>query len=156
MDGTKYELDSLTPVLELRTGDTDNDGDVDINDVTLFLAQFGGPEPAGSCPWNPLQRGADFSNNGNVGTEDYTLLSPEWLTFTSCGCLMPLHDPDGKSGPAMSISTSRLDRRVAEKADLNRDGIVDFRDVRIFEQANGLPDSLSTSMLVTEIRNRRK
>jgi hypothetical protein len=156
--GTKYELSPSTPVLSLLPGDTDNDGDVDINDVTFLLVQFGGAEPAGGCPWNGM-RGADFNNDGNVGTPDYTILAPQWLTMTECDpCAAPssAKAPDGRSLPLTSIATTQLDRRVAEKADLNRDGMVDFRDVRAFEIREGLPDTLSTSMLLKDLEYRRQ
>jgi len=156
--GTKYELSPSTPVLSLLPGDTDNDGDVDINDVTFLLVQFGGPEPAGGCPWNGM-RGADFNNDGNVGTADYTILTPQWLTMTDCDpCPMPLTatKPFGNDLPPMSIATTQLDRRVAEKADLNRDGMVDFRDVRAFEIREGLPDTLSTAIMLKDLEYRRQ
>jgi hypothetical protein len=155
--GTKYELSPSTPLLSLPPGDTDNDGDVDINDVTFLLVQFGGPEPAGGCPWNGM-RGADFNNDGNVGTPDYTILVPQWLTMTECEpCAVPftVSKPGGRSLPLTSIPTTQLDPRVAEKADLNRDGLVDFRDVRAFEIREGLPDTLSTSMMLIDLQNRR-
>ena len=57
--GTKYIADA---VLALDGGDTDNDGDVDINDVTLFLLQFGQFASPGGCPWDGVTRDADFSN----------------------------------------------------------------------------------------------
>ncbi len=131
--------------LVLEPGDNDNDSDVDINDVTLLIAQFGGPEPAGGCPWNPLARGADFSNNGNVGSEDYSLLSPNWLTFTSCDCVAAASG--GGAPPAQRgrtrIATSELLPSTASRADLNGDGWVDVKDVEEFERRNGLAPELS-------------
>jgi len=146
LDGTKYVLAPSTPLLALRAGDTDNDGDVDINDVTLLLAQFGAPEPPGGCPWQGI-RGADFSNNGTVAAEDYSLLTPEWLTTSECGCAMT---------PSAIVQTrtraADLAPWVASRVDLNRDGSVSHEDVRIFEQRHGLPNTLSTRIEETERR----
>jgi hypothetical protein len=150
VSGTEYVAGST---LVLNPGDTDNDGDVDINDVTWLVATYGFLAADGGCGWTGV-RDADFDNGGDVGTEDYTLLSDYWLTVSSCGCLSPFADP--KSLPVSSVLTSRFDPWVADRADLNRDGIIDFRDVRKFELMNGLPDTLSTAMLQTELRRRKK
>jgi hypothetical protein len=83
--GTSYTGTAVT----LLAGDTDNDGDVDINDVTYFVATFGDLAAYGGCPWDGVTRDADFSNNGAVGGEDYTLLTGQWLTMSSCGCILP-------------------------------------------------------------------
>jgi len=66
---TKWDTTGLTVVgakyvaaatLVLDGGDTDDDGDVDINDVTLFLSQFGQLAHAGGCPWDGTTKDADF------------------------------------------------------------------------------------------------
>lgn len=172
-----YGSDSLTIVgpqyqttsgIYLLSGDTDNDGDVDINDVTYFLFQFGtasviGPGP---CPYSGV-RDADFSINGVVGIEDYTFLTSNWLTLTSCSCAMVVKQPDGSRGtpdrhaagaaaqplvltgiPARgdfrtSIHVAELEPDVAAFADVNGDGIVDAEDIRILEANLGLPGVLA-------------
>jgi hypothetical protein len=156
LNGTKYEL-SGGP-LALKAGDTDNDGDVDINDVTLFLAQQGGPEPAGTCPWDG-SRGADFSNDGNVGSEDYSLMTPQWLTTSSCSCTSMLAGDFGDdivSDRRTSVLVSELDPWVAAQADLNRDRVVDYRDVEIFEQRHGLAKTLSAAMKRSTVKGARR
>ena len=139
--GTKYA--TVTPLV-LVGGDSDNDGDVDINDVTLFITQYGGLAASGGCPWDGLTRDTDFNDNGLVGSEDYTFLTAAWLTSSSCAC--PFTGPGGphtiSALPAQRIVTTTLDL----EADLDKNGFVDYRDVRRFEQRHGLPDTLSTAM----------
>ena len=123
--------------MPLLPGDTDNDGD--IHDVSWLLFTFGDLAAAGGCPWNGT-RDADFNNGGAVGSDDYSLMSSNFLTATACGCTGPA------TLPIVSIETKHLERRVAQRVDLNRDGIFDHRDVRQFEIANNLPDTLSRKM----------
>ena len=146
--GTFYTADTL---LSLAGGDTDNDGDVDINDVTLLLAQFGNSASAGGCPWDTVTRDADFSNNNIIGSEDYTFLTDNWLTFSSCNCTLGADGPGGSGGVLLTaISVEDLPADLGERADLNQDGVVDYKDVRAFEQRNGLPNDLSSLMEASE------
>jgi hypothetical protein len=139
--GTKYQAQTT---LDLGAGDTDDDGDVDINDVTLLIAQFGLPAANGGCPWNGV-RNADFSNNGVIGSEDYSILSNSgnWLTDTSCVCSMP---SEGPAAPQHKQRWVRVHDNMTRAADLNRDGRVDVHDVELLEQRNGLGNTLSTRM----------
>ncbi len=145
-NGTTYTAGSLT----LAGGDTDNDGDVDINDVTWFLYTYAGAAQPGGCPWDGT-RDADFSNDGVVGTEDYTILTQSWLVDSGCSCTMALGsslhwlEAQGASAapPVVELDADRLPPEVAAAADLNADGVVDWRDVALFEQAHGLPSRLS-------------
>jgi len=168
---TLSDSDSLVPVggpmpyytsgtLVLRGGDTDNDNDVDINDVTWLLTQFGGLAAGDSCPWvGP--RDSDFSLNGAVGGDDYQFISDNWLQFSNCcspfgwpliNPIDPDHDdeapalaPVGIANARASISVSELSDDMA-RADLNSDGVIDYHDVRIFEAAAGLSNELSSKM----------
>lgn len=139
--GTDYMATSL---LSLEPGDNDNDGDVDINDVTFLIANFGSPEASGGCPFDGT-RGTDFSNNGNVGSEDYSLLSSNWLTLTMCACTNPLMAP--QIDVVKSIPIGRLDARTARLVDMNGDGVFDYIDVRLFEQRNRLPNTISNALV---------
>lgn len=140
---TIYTADTL---VSLIGGDTDNDSDVDINDVTLFLAQFGDLASDGGCPWDGA-RDADFSDNGAVGSEDYTFLTTNWLTSSVCECTIGLNGPDDSGSDLLpSISVTKLPADLARRADLNGDGQIDYKDVREFERRNGLPNDLSTVM----------
>lgn len=151
---------TCAPLL-LKGGDTDNDNDVDINDVTLLLVQFGSLEASGGCPWNGT-RGADFDLNGAIGSPDYTALSANWLQFRNC-CNpfgWPIMGPTGpssgdvaemalmgsSSSASASVAVSQLSPEAAALADLNSDGVVDYRDVEVFETRMGLPNDLSARM----------
>jgi hypothetical protein len=138
LDGSKYELGGT---ILLEGGDTDDDGDVDINDVTLLLLQFGNLASPGGCPWDTVTRDADFSNNGAVGAEDYTFLTTNWLTITACPCTLP-----ATAGGGRDLRSRQLALDTNRRADLNRDGWIDWKDVAIFERRAGLPEVLSTRM----------
>jgi len=144
----------------LRGGDTDNDNDVDINDVTLFLVQFGTPAVSGGCPWDGT-RDADFDDDGVRFGPDYNFLSGNWQQFT--GCCNPtgwplLAPPGGTDHPVavtpaeafeLSVPVSRLTPAMASKADLDGDGVVDVLDVEFFEAQNGLDRRLSNAIRAT-------
>ncbi len=152
---------SASTTLSLLGGDTDNDNDVDINDVTLLLVQFGSLAVPDTCPWDGV-RHADFSNNGVVFSEDYVFLSDNWQLFANCcsGSGWPIIEPKDSSdslakelvaqrshgGVEWRIAASRLSPSESLRADLNRDGFVDVEDIRIFERANGLDGRLSRSL----------
>lgn len=156
---TKWDTVGLTisgPVyvasatLHLAGGDTDNDGDVDIHDVTFFLYRFGQPMANYSCPWNGV-RDADFSNNGSVGSEDYTFLTSNWLTTSLCPCTLPLGGgleelPGALVARPVAVRVSELAPEIGVSVDFNADGVVDYKDVQLFEQAHGLPNKLSKAI----------
>ncbi|MBL9149460.1 MAG: HYR domain-containing protein [Phycisphaerae bacterium] len=145
--GTHYVATSTAVLLP---GDTDNDGDVDINDVTWLIFTYGAPAALDPCPYTfpgPGPRDADFSLNGVVSGEDYSLLSDQFLTFSSCICTLPAEGPAEPSrDERRSIPTHELDARMRERVDLNNDGVFDADDILIFEGARGLPQALSTRM----------
>jgi hypothetical protein len=157
--GTQYVGGSL---MTLMGGDTDNDSDVDIHDVTFFLSRFGTPDPSYACGSYDVEahRGADFSVNGNVGAEDYTFLSDNWQLSTTCSCSSPfLGEPDDQPLPAddvlapqiqftdkRSLLASEMAPDVAVKVDLNRDGRFDYLDVERFENERGYSHALSAKM----------
>jgi cysteine-rich repeat protein len=151
--GTSYVSNSTPSPLTLLAGDTDNDSDVDINDVTLLITQFGGPEPAGGCPWSSAARGGDFSDNGNVGSEDYSLLAPNWLAYHACDCAAPQSAPPPER-VRTRLAVSELAPEVALRADLNGDGVIDSKDVAEFERRHGLSSALSDAIKKTEAAQR--
>ena len=144
MDGTYYIASTQ---LDLSGGDTDNDGDVDINDVTWFMFQFGGLANSGGCPWDGT-RDADFSNNGAVQSEDYTFLTSNWLNQSDCACMIPFGFPGG--GGMDAAGRERTTTPVREPwqrtLDADKNGRLDHNDVRAFEDANGLPTKLSEAL----------
>ncbi len=161
-NGTEY----VTNVnLFLRAGDTDNDSDVDIHDVTWLMYQWGqgGMVFAGGCPWDGT-RDADFSNDGFAGgTTDYVLLSNNWHAYSVCPCAKSLgHGGVLRQASRARLSATELSAEVAAVVDMNQDGLFDYRDVQVFEEINGLPNTLSAKMELTtsekpvrEFRSRR-
>ncbi|MFO0873083.1 MAG: HYR domain-containing protein [Phycisphaerales bacterium] len=129
--GTTYSASAIT----LLPGDDDNDGDVDINDVTWLVAQFGLPAKPPTCfPVFPADRDADFGNNGFVGIQDYSAMTPQFLTMSSCACALPeLGGPAEFVKDRTWLSIDEIDPAIAADVDLNGDGIFDHTDVRIFE-----------------------
>ncbi|MCP3915881.1 MAG: HYR domain-containing protein [bacterium] len=128
-----------TSIFTLTGGDTDDDGD--INDVTLLLFQFGNTAAAGGCPWDGTTRDADFSNNGAVGSEDYTFLLASWLTTSTCACTLP-STTDNRFLP----NRKRVETPIEMAVDFHPDGWIDAKDVEVFEKRNGLGHELSKRM----------
>jgi hypothetical protein len=131
-------------------GDTDNDSDVDIHDVTWLMFQWGslpggGPAAPGGCPWDGTRDG-DFDNNNVFTSNDYLLLSSQWHTWTTCPCMTLSGEVAGPVQRLVSVPTAALPAEVAHAVDLNRDGVINDQDVRAFEVANGLPPVLSSQM----------
>jgi hypothetical protein len=148
-DGTYYVASEQ---LDLAGGDTDDDGDVDINDVTFFMYQFGSLASAGGCPWDGT-RDADFSNDGAVGSEDYTFMTASWLVQTECGCVTLL--PSTGNGPGLRPTSRPVTTAWQSTVDFDGNGRLDYRDVRRFEQRHGLPRRLS-DMVRDETPARRR
>jgi hypothetical protein len=153
--GTEYSTPALDDLF-LEGGDTDNDSDVDDNDVGWLMYQWqllGGSARPGGCSWDGT-RDADFDNNGVTLTNDYTILSWNWHQFSSCECVSgagaTAPNGDSRETLAAMVQTSQpvseLPAVVRESVDLNRDGVFDHRDVREFERLHGLPDTLSSKM----------
>jgi hypothetical protein len=142
--GTYYTANAT---VTLEGGDTDDDGDIDINDVTWLLFQWGGGALNGDCPWDGT-RDADFNNDTVVNSLDYAFIGGNWLVQTSCACTSVLLNP---GDPRFALGTSAVLTRdlpgyVGARVDLNADGIVNVRDVEIFESLHQLDGSLSAAM----------
>ncbi len=148
---THYELaDPVGSPLALPPGDTDNDSDVDINDITWLMYQWAestGATPAapGGCPWDGT-RDADFDNDNFFTSDDYLRLSGQWHRWETCACATAVAGNAIPSRPQASVLTATLAPDVARAVDVNRDGVVDYRDVQRFEAANGLPGVLSSQL----------
>jgi hypothetical protein len=132
---------STVSPLVLLGGDTDNDSDVDINDLTFLMFHFGELAVPQACAWSPAIRDADFSDNGAMGSDDFSILSANWLQFSTCDCAAGSSQP-----PPMQVRTRELQPEVAAAVDLNGDGWVDDKDVKLFETRHGLPHTLSAKM----------
>lgn len=152
-------------LLVLRGGDTNDDARIDIDDVFYLLAQFGQVASVGSCPWSDTSlRSADFSNDGVVGSEDYAILTASWLLETSCSCgsgasLPAAGAPNGGSGPTpgrggggggggggAAAPAHQYPPALRARVDLDRNGVIDYRDVEIFERRHALGNDLSNHM----------
>ena len=154
--GSAYYADVA---LDLRGGDTDNNDVVEIDDVTWLIGTFGEAADGGTHPWDTV-RCADFSDNGFVGTEDFTFLAENWAVFEifECGGVLASQSSGGVLGSAATspleaprtlVPVGELPDWVANRADFNRDGVVDVEDVKRFEQLHGLGNALSSKMEVT-------
>ncbi|HUN80789.1 MAG TPA: hypothetical protein VMV81_04690, partial [Phycisphaerae bacterium] len=152
-----------TPYL-LRGGDTDNDGDCDINDVTQWVLTFsfsnGGNLPG--CPWVIANnRSANFNDDGRIENLDYSffvnLVAPPANTVpalgfpvaSSCQCGGTDSMPNGNGKGAMmklSLKASDFTAQQAAMLDLNHDGVIDYKDIAIFERQNNLPTTISTKL----------
>jgi hypothetical protein len=143
--GTSY---ATTSPLVLLGGDTDNDSDIDIDDVTFLLFRFGLPDPdnAGCAPWGLAIRGANFDDVGVVGSADYSILASNWQAITSCPCSEPQVQPPPPLPVRTQVDAALLPADVALRADLNHDGRIDYRDVRELERRHHLGAQLSSKM----------
>ena len=155
INGTEFQT---AATLVLIGGDTDNDSDVDINDLTWFLLQFGQAAvnlPCGPFTPTPLTRDADFSLNSIVDAFDLQFFnSPAGFPIQPVPCTC---DPVGVAQPGgrfatplesmrVSVPIGELDPQVGPAVDFNNDGIFDYRDVEIFERQHGLTNELSAKM----------
>ncbi|RIK68138.1 MAG: hypothetical protein DCC65_04775 [Planctomycetota bacterium] len=159
---TLYDTQALVPIagqfqtaatLVLVGGDTDNDSDVDINDLTFFLFTFGQAAADGGCPYDGSTRDADFSLSTLVDTADLTFFNTD-LGFPiqpkPCTCAAPLDAGPNRGGPIsagrVAVRISELDPQIGAAVDFNADQVFDYRDVQIFENRHGLPNNLSSRM----------
>ncbi len=161
--GPDYQ--ALAPFV-LYGGDTDNDDDVDINDVTLWVTQFDESCHPGGCPWDGT-RDSDFSDNCNVNIEDYGFFIiikdgfgdfPGFGEFPhangGCTCGTTSQPVAGfyHAMAVVSRSAADLSPEVRAKVDLNTDGVIDHRDIRIFETNNGLPHTISSALKTAQTK----
>jgi hypothetical protein len=152
MSNQEYHLGSAL----LLCGDTDNNGIVDIHDVTWWVVQGQSQIiPPFSCPWAG-DKDADFNCDGVITfLPDYTCMASHWMAVTTCAtCPAPNSADPNDSFPgadfAFAISTDEVPDEVAETVDANRDGRIDYKDVRIFEDELGYPHLLSDLIEITQ------
>ena len=133
-EGGKY-VASFTDDDKLIGGDLTNDNKIDILDFGAFVGQWGWSLGAPNCEWSG--RHGDISGNGTVGVEDFSFIQIHFLTLGEllCGKAASVSSV-GADDPRTSVSVRDLAKvigvRDAMNADLNRDGMVDMTDVRLF------------------------
>ena len=139
-----FEIGTMD-VPALLGGDTDNDADVDIHDITWFITQFGSTANAQGCASGFSLRDADFRNDGAVGGDDYTFLTSNYLLFKDRCCTL-------SDGPGLPLTApGQHDRARAidghlKSVDFNGDEWVDVDDVELFERRHKLSGALSRAM----------
>lgn len=144
----------------LAGGDTNNNSAIEINDITLLIAQYGQLASAGGCPFTGV-KDADFDNDGAVLSGDYTFLVQNWLKATNCTCTTDSRrmgspsvvadgaaqvDPAAAALKRTSLAIADLPPDLAADVDLTGDGRFDYRDVEVFELIHGLPTALSKAL----------
>jgi len=142
----------------LTGGDTDDDHDVDIDDVTLWVAQCypGTPGGYGGCPWDGLTRDADFNNDALVDVlgdyQFFQYVAYMWgFPYANGGCACePTSRPAVEFARGKSVVFSRpagdFDAGVRARVDLNQDDVVDHQDVRLIEDQFNLPHTVSEAL----------
>lgn len=134
--GGKYTA-SFTGDDKLIGGDLTNDNLVDILDFGVFAGQYGTAYP-GYRAWP--NRDADISGDGQVETADFTYIQTHFLNRGKALCGGAPDAAAGLADPKSSIRLRDLSRiigaQAAYAADVNKDGIIDLRDVELFVQRN--------------------
>jgi hypothetical protein len=116
-------------------GDVTNDNKIDILDFGAFVGQWGWSLVAPGCSWSG--RHSDISGNETVGVEDFTFIQIGFLTKGESLCDYAASVSSvGEDEPRTWVSVRELARiiglRDAMNADLNKDGMVDLTDVKLF------------------------
>ncbi len=162
MVGNEFQT---TATLVLIGGDSDNDSDVDINDLTLFLLRFNTLAVNGGCPFvfSQANRDADFSLNGLVDAPDLQFFNNATLGFPIQPTFCPCAVGPGSSPPPnllaqtmrVSVPISQLPSDVGPAVDYNSDRTFDWKDVELFERNHGLTHELSARMRAATVAQPR-
>lgn len=134
--GGKYTA-SFTGSDKLIGGDLTNDNLVDILDFGVFAGQYGTAYP-GYRAWP--NRDADISADGQVQSADFTYIQTHFLGRGEALCGGAADAAAGLAEPVTTIRLRDLSRIIGAKAayaaDVNKDGIIDLKDVELFVQRN--------------------
>ncbi len=137
---------------DFHTGTVPQDNLCDITDFSILASRWNVPIGAN------LTTGADATGDGQQDSLDFGAIQANFFKVgdadaacVAAGESIGLRPVDGAPiavGPARaamqaSVSVASLDIPDAERADLNRDGVIDVRDIRAFAQQNGLELSQS-------------
>ncbi len=138
--GTQYNA-SFTGTDELIAGNLNDDDWIDILDFGIFVGQFGGSYGSVDTDCSTPAPHADVTGDDLVNSDDYSFIQINFLDGAdgSCaGCPFPLgpaHLTASSNGPITRISVRELRKLHLHdliKADLNRDGWLDVRDMEAF------------------------
>lgn len=125
VSGTKYTAASYS----LQGGDSTGDNFIDILDFGAYVGDFGSGKNFDSR--------SNFNRDAEVDSADYSFISIGFLaTGDSCG------SSANGGAPRMSVSVKELRRMgMGDLAygDLNRDGIIDVRDVAWYMENGPVP-----------------
>jgi hypothetical protein len=136
ISGPNYSL-SFTGADQLLGGNVNDDNVIDILDFGGFTGQYAANLGANTaCGYSGLH--ADFSGNGLVDTADFTYIQIHFLEFSALDCC-----GNPREEPILSISVADLVAGgMAEYAagDVNRDGMLDTRDIDVFIAHGGFPN----------------
>lgn len=145
---------NMTGAALLETGDFQagavaQDNLVDITDFSILAGNWN--QAIGAS----LSTGADATGDGLQGLADFTAVQSNFFSLgdapDGCPLLLTGRRVRGRGGnarPTLSalvrrgvsrIPTARLSIPGARRADVNRDGVIDVRDVRLFARRNNLP-----------------
>ena len=136
--GGKYTA-SFEGTDKLIGGDLTDDNMIDILDFGAFSGKWGQTQGKDTtCATVPPTRHADISGNATVGVEDFSFIQIHFVTTGDLACGNAASVASVGAGPRSSVSVRELAKiiglRDAANADVNRDGIVDMTDVKLFLQ----------------------
>ena len=124
---------SFTGADQLPGGDLNNDNLIDIRDFGVFTGQYG-TSPALNTKWPT--RNADISCDGIVDSPDFSYIQINFLQIgdAAAGNAAPANAEFASALTSISVTefAKEVGLRAAYRADINRDGVIDLEDVRLF------------------------
>jgi hypothetical protein len=145
--GTNYTAEfTAAEDADLLCGDATNDNLVDVLDFGALFGQFLMPTDANTdcsdVPPPPFH--TDFTGDGVIDTPDFICLQDNFLEVgdDTDDCSPPSVLGGNNNLPLPNIGVDRLARQVGRNAalaaDVDRNGVVDVRDLNRFAEKNGL------------------
>ena len=145
VNGTgQYVIDATGGELLLQGDLYDDYPDWDIDwidavDIGVYIASWGFTSPSGDTLCGVYNVHADIDGDGALDTTDRAFITTNYLVVGESVCCVPplTMGPAGQvPGPRTSITTDELRAMglydVANRADLNSDGVVDWTDWELF------------------------
>jgi hypothetical protein len=130
---------NATGLYRLLAGDFSNhqwvpqDNLVDIQDFAILAVYWNQPVDAN------LGTQADANGDGMQDADDFTAIQANFarLGDPSEECALLLRD-EGDAEPRIQLLVAELAMPFASRADLNRDGVIDAMDIRLFAEEKGV------------------